>query len=495
MSGSPSEFSNDLNLSIKVLPVFESTDDLASFAKKLRVLRFQTITEAATFVGIHHSNFVRYEAEGAGPPLGYLAWLTCTIESQVVPTDRDASRGHLLREINKALLQHDPTKARFKNWQQVENTARRWPAKGRKQPQQVIDGADEESSIGDDIDEDCDQPPADLQESPLGWWGQVKQKRQLIAIGGLLGLIVASIGGSYTYQARFDAETPQLPILVYEEAFIPAGPFIQGSTQEQIEYFGRLCVEAQTNLPFLCDATFFEDEFPAREVTLSSYFIDRYEVTNDDFQQFVAAEGYITTAERAGQSLVLMYGTSLITEVEQADWRHPEGPESSIDGRGNYPAVQVSYADAMAYCAWVRKRLPTEAEWEKAARGPEGWLFPWGNEWDYAHGNYVIITPDGQDIAGGLRSIGSYPEAKSPYGVEDLLGNVSEWVADWYDPDYYKNGPPERNPKGPDTSPKGQHSKRGGGWATRGGFLHGAWRIDRPDETTNLLGFRCARDP
>jgi formylglycine-generating enzyme len=533
MNGSDSESSNYLNLSTAILPVFESTDDLASFAKKLRVLRFQTITEAAAYVGIHHSNFVRYEAEGAAPPLGYLAWLACTLEAQVDLAEREASQIHLLREINKALLQHNPATTRFKNWQHLETMAGRWPSKGaRKQPQPDTYGGDVEAessgtdtspaddgdfeaessgtdtspaipfapaytapSVEADIDDDGEQPHPQPLVSPKERWKRVQKKQQLIMIGGILGMMAVLFGGFYAYQFWSRAETPELPILAYEEAFIPSGPFIQGSTQQQIEYFGRLCAEAQAGLPYLCDATFFEDELPAREVTLSSYFIDRYEVTNDKFQQFVAAEGYITTAERAGQSLVLLQGTSVITEVEGADWRHPEGPEATIEGRGNHPVVHISYADALTYCTWARKRLPTEAEWEKAARGPESWLFPWGNQWEYDRGNYVVVTPDGRHYASGPSPVGSYTEGKSPYGVEDLLGNVSEWVADWYDPDYYKNHPLDRNPQGPETSPEGQHSKRGGGWATRAGFLHSAWRIDRPDETTNLLGFRCARDP
>ena len=161
----------------------------------------------------------------------------------------------------------------------------------------------------------------------------------------------------------------------------------------------------------------------------------------------------------------------------------------------NEPVVHVSYEDAQAYCAWARKRLPTEAEWEKAARGPEGWLFPWGNTWNPDAGNYVQVAPDGTTSVHRLTAVGSFPAGVNPlYGIHDLLGNMAEWVADVYDPDYYAKAP-DRNPLNtvaPASRPTVQHVRRGGSWATMPGYLHASWRIDRPDDTSDTIGFRCA---
>lgn len=495
-------------LCVDLLPAFERTDDLAAFAKKLRRLLFETITEAASYVGAHHSTFVRYEAEGAGPPLPYLAWLAHTLDVQLADHQREACRNYLLREINAALFQHDPARERFKNWQQVQHLAAKWPAKRAKQKCSPTDDLALPCTSSADSAAPLDQPPPQAAGAVIApetalkgvasaqgarWYHDIKPWRVALYLS-LVGLAVSGIGAS-SYAVSVPSGRPTLPILAYEEAFVPSGPFIQGSTQQQIDYFGRLCAQAQAELPFMCDATFFEDELPAREVILASYFIDIHEVTNNAFQTFISATGYQTTAERIGRSRVLLLGRDEFLQLPGADWRHPTGPQSDVTCCGDDPVVHVSHEDATAYCTWAHKRLPTEAEWEKAARGPDSWLFPWGDTWDDTRGNYVVVTPDGQLHIQGLRRVGAYPQGRSPYGVEDMLGNVAEWVADWYDPDYYRNEPANRNPQGPAASPKQRHSRRGGSWGTRAGFLHAAWRIDRPDETSNLTGFRCARDP
>lgn len=297
---------------------------------------------------------------------------------------------------------------------------------------------------------------------------------------------------SLTRSYRSSRQAPTVTI-VDHMAYIPAGPFLQGSTLSQLMLLEQLCVEACTE----CKWDYFEDELPQREVTLSAFYIDVYEVTNEKFQQFVDDTGHVTTAENNQFSYVWDDTGREFVRTPGVDWCRPRGPGSSIEGLMNYPVVHVSWLDASAYCTWAGKRLPTEAEWEKAARGPAGWLFPWGNDWDPDAGNYVTVSSDGTSHVNGLSEVGQYAQGMSPYGVHDLLGNVSEWVADMYDPDYYQTAP-NRNPlntTAPRTRPIIQHSRRGGGWATRPGFLHAAWRIDRPDQTNDVLGFRCARYP
>jgi formylglycine-generating enzyme required for sulfatase activity len=174
---------------------------------------------------------------------------------------------------------------------------------------------------------------------------------------------------------------PSIPPVTDIMIEIPAGVFVMGS-----------------------DAGDPEDA-PAHQVDLPAYEIDKFEVTNADFDAFVQATGHVTDAEQAGKK----------------SWRDSFG-----EGQENHPVVRVTWNDAVAYCAWLGKRLPSEAEWEKAARATEELRYPWGNEWDPAKANTK---------AAGLRgttAVGSFGAGASPYGVEDLAGNVWEWTADWY---------------------------------------------------------------
>jgi formylglycine-generating enzyme len=323
----------------------------------------------------------------------------------------------------------------------------------------------------------------------------------ILAFGLCLVCVVAGLGyfGVRLAQASLERTPGEItPIIRNGMAYVPAGPFLRGSTPKQLESFEKLCIEAETD----CTKDYFQDELPQRKVPLSAFYIDVHEVTNKMFESFLRSTGYTTTAEKRGKSRVFIRSQDNFLEIAGADWQHPRGPGTSITGRMYYPVVHVSWEDAKAYCEWDRshgliKRLPTEAEWEKAARGLDGRLFPWGDEWDPDAGNYSKVTPDGIVTERGLSPVGQYPQGASPYKVEDLLGNVSEWVADVYDPDYYQAAP-DRNPHNttvPKSRPDGQYSRRGGNWATRPGYLHSAWRIDRPDETSDTLGFRCARNP
>jgi len=207
------------------------------------------------------------------------------------------------------------------------------------------------------------------------------------------------------------------------------------------------------------------DERPPHQVYLDSFLIDKYEVTVGQYAEFL---------QQAGGNA-------------PSDWKtmnqlsHKKRPVSNVD-----------WADAAAYCKWAGKRLPTEAEWEKAARGTDGRLYPWGNEPPTSrHANY---GQSGSINNGALAPVGSFEEGKSPYGVYDMAGNVWEWVSDWYDHDYYKNSP-QRNPEGPTTG--GFKGIRGGSWNSSVRALRSADRYWDPPTFRSQYspGFRCVKKP
>jgi formylglycine-generating enzyme required for sulfatase activity len=212
------------------------------------------------------------------------------------------------------------------------------------------------------------------------------------------------------------------------------------------------------------DANADGDEKPMHSVKLDEFWIDKYEVTNADFAQFVEATGYQTDAEKEGLSKT---------------WR------DAAEDKDNHPVVYVSWNDAVAYCQWLGKRLPTEAEWEKAARGTDGKIWPWGNDWDEDSVNSKDAGP------GHTMAVGSYPDGASPYGAEDMAGNVCEWVTDRYQWDYYQAAPDHNNPQGPNQG--ASRVVRGGSWALPQGLTRCASRFGfLPWVRRDDLGFRCA---
>ena len=269
-----------------------------------------------------------------------------------------------------------------------------------------------------------------------------------------------------------------------EMVVIPAGPFAMGSNAQDVARGVDECrTRARPGIEPKCEA-WFRSEGPQHQVILDAFAIDRYEVTNAQFEKFVAATGYRTTAERDGSGWVRREKDSSWTweQMTGATWRAPGGPGTSAGP--THPVVQVSWSDANAYCTWAGGRLPTEAEWEKAARGSDGRRYPWGNEWDATRAN-------ARHAIKGPAAVGSYPAGASPYGAHDMSGNVWEWTADWYAPDYYAQSP-DRNPKGPPTGD--QRVLRGGSWINEHFFLALPHRVEgKPGARANNLGFRCAR--
>lgn len=255
-----------------------------------------------------------------------------------------------------------------------------------------------------------------------------------------------------------------------------------------------------------------DGEAPIHVVELSPFRIAAHTVTNDGFAAFVDATGHVTDAERFRWSFVFagllpddFPPTAAVAtaqwwrQVEGADWRHPEGPDSDIAGRGDHPVIHVSWHDAVAFAAWSGTRLPTEAEWEMAARGGRrGQVFPWGDERE-PDGQHLMNVfqghfPDADSAADGFAGtapVGSYPP--NDLGLYDMTGNVWEWCADWFDAAYYRRSS-RRDPTGPAA---GTHRvMRGGSYLCHESYCRryrvAARSANTPDSSTGNLGFRVA---
>ena len=253
-------------------------------------------------------------------------------------------------------------------------------------------------------------------------------------------------------------------------ARIPAGDFLMGASDVGV------------------------DERPVHRVFVSEFFIGRFEVTQDEYARFVRATGYPAPSIR-GLPLVTLGGRDSIFRELAAPYVWENG--SPPAGQGAHPVVLVRYDDALAYCRWLSDsiarlvRLPTEAEWEKAARGGlEGQRYPWGNDIEPSHGNY-LIDPSAKKQR-GTRATGTFPP--NAYGLYDISGNVWEWVSDWYGPDYYEMSE-ARDPQGP---PNGtMRLVRGGSWVNDNlDMLRCAYRHKVPPDTyAHSIGFRIVCGP
>jgi len=282
-------------------------------------------------------------------------------------------------------------------------------------------------------------------------------------------------------------------------ALIPEGLFLMGSTEEDI---GKL-LELDRNV----EAGRFDVEIPQREVYMSAYLIDKYPVTNAEYKEFIESGGY------KQRDLWSDAGWDYVQRSKPLD---SDVVNSAMDGEDDCPVVNVSWYEAEAFARYAGKRLPTEAEWEKAARGTDGRIYPWGNEFDKAKLNCAesrIEKPT---------PVTRYLRGQSVYGCFDMAGNVWEWTADWFDSQYYRSAP-NRDPQGPakaedkpffgrpedvgtsiyelEPSVAGSSTLsdckvlRGGSW-NGGGVIHircANRDYDEPDYKNDTIGFRCAR--
>ncbi|MGB9873210.1 MAG: formylglycine-generating enzyme family protein, partial [Anaerolineae bacterium] len=306
------------------------------------------------------------------------------------------------------------------------------------------------------------------------WWVTFRF-RQYPLFGGKVGFRCARgpMPPPTLEEALVEVELPPTPqpaaeVDLSNMVYVPAGPFLMGYSEPYINERGH---NERANA------------MPLHVVDLDAFYIDRYEVTYREYLRFLNAMGghefacygfHCVAVWREGDP------DSLGSPIRQEEDQYRVGPELE-----DLPVGYVSWYGAAAYCAWLGKRLPTEAEWEKAARGTDGRLFPWGNEWDPRWPMYDT---------GDTRPVGINPLDISPYGVHDMLGNEVEWVSDWYAPDYYAHSP-HQNPSGPAGGERRVYRSLGGGVDLQGKAVFALPRRSSVEPVLPSTGFRCAYSP
>ncbi|XP_009881184.1 PREDICTED: sulfatase-modifying factor 1 [Charadrius vociferus] len=275
---------------------------------------------------------------------------------------------------------------------------------------------------------------------------------------------------------------------------IPGGAFTMGTDEPEIQQDG---------------------EWPARRVHINGFYMDQYEVSNEEFERFVNSTGYVTEAEKFGDSFVFegMLSEEVKADIHQAvaaapwwlpvkgaNWKHPEGPDSNISNRMDHPVLHVSWNDAVAFCTWAGKRLPTEAEWEYSCRGGlENRLFPWGNKLQPKGQHYANIwqgvfptSNTAEDGYKGTAPVTAFPP--NGYGLYNIVGNAWEWTSDWWA--VHHSTDEVHNPRGPSAGT--DRVKKGGSYMCHKSYCYryrcAARSQNTPDSSASNLGFRCAAD-
>ncbi|KAJ8408163.1 hypothetical protein AAFF_G00263910 [Aldrovandia affinis] len=296
----------------------------------------------------------------------------------------------------------------------------------------------------------------------------------------------ANNGRTFGQEHKQEVDSPNKMVL------IPAGEFMMGTNNPGIPQDG---------------------ESPERRVHLDQFYMDIHEVSNQEFQKFVNVTNYVTEAETFGDSFVFegLLSKDVKSQISQAvaaapwwlpvrgaDWRHPEGPDSSITDRLDHPVLHVSWSDASAYCAWAGKRLPTEAEWEYACQGGlNNRLFPWGNKLHPKGQHYANLWQgefpthnSGEDGYTSTSPVMSFPA--NGYGLYNMVGNAWEWTSDWWT--VHHTTDELHNPNGPATGH--DRVKKGGSYMCHKSYCYryrcAARSQNTPDSSASNLGFRCA---
>ncbi|KAG7472461.1 hypothetical protein MATL_G00109000 [Megalops atlanticus] len=341
--------------------------------------------------------------------------------------------------------------------------------------------------------------PSDSEGSSCGCHS-LKREGGVLSLEGETVPLSEEAAVKYSKRANDERENDQEPKQdvngIDEMVLIPAGEFLMGTNNPGIPQDG---------------------EGPQRRVHLKQFFMDVHEVSNQDFQTFVNATGYVTEAEKFGDSFVFegLLSEPVKSQITQAvaaapwwlpvrgaNWRHPEGPDSSIEdspllSRMDHPVLHVSWSDATAYCTWAGKRLPTEAEWEYACRGGlKDRLYPWGNKL-YPKGQHYANLWQGEFPShntgedGYIRTspVMSFPA--NGYGLYDMVGNAWEWTSDWWT--VHHTTDELHNPKGPATGQ--DRVKKGGSYMCHKSYCYryrcAARSQNTPDSSSSNLGFRC----
>ena len=388
-------------------------------------------------------------------------------------------------------------------------------------------------------------------------WGHVRIERPGRILFGLLVLLALVVCSACLIYLKFasrvsgsvrspvqpsSAETPNVARSTdgFQPTIENSGPTPSASPKGMVWVPGGEFSMGATDPPEMDDVGMkaTTDARPIHRVYVDGFYIDKTDVTNAQFAEFVKTTGYVTFAERTprAQDLPGVPPEDLVpgglvfsppnqavrldnylqwwSFVKGANWRHPSGPKSEIRGKADYPVVQIAYEDALAYAEWAGKRLPTEAQWEFAARGGlAGKPFVWGDEFRpngkwmaNTHQGRFPNTDTGEDGFIGISPVAHYPP--NAYGLYDMAGNVWQWTSDWYRPDYYRQlaavGGVARNPRGPDvpfdpedpTERKKVH--RGGSYLCTdqycSRYIVGTRGKGEIRTSTNHLGFRCVKD-